>query len=860
MHGTRVAILSLLLLACTVPSFAGLNRWTSSGPEGASITALAADTNDPRIVYAGTSMSGVFRSVSAADPDWQPFNDGLADLVITALAIDSTVPRIVYAGTLNGRIFRSVNDGPWSEVAKPPSGVVSEFAVDRQRGNVYAAAMQAGVLVSRDNGQSWTVVPGLQGDASDVTLTPDTTLYASIASAEKTYFSIDGGVTWNVTGTEFPWATVADSESTIYGIFNATVVQSTDYGRTWKSLPALVQMPVRLFPRARGVYASTQYGSFVYDVGDTAWRNVDALWSRVDAMAYGPARLYAGTTAGVFAGTANGTEWRAANRGLNVPVVFDVASSGVNRAYAATNGGLFRTDDGGGRWRKVLDEPVTDVETDGADLVKASFRGVRSSADGGETWEVVAPRLSGGLAITNSTPATLYAAFAEGISKSLDGGRTWGVVSNGLSYPASWWYYGIESVELETDRSDPAAAYVAYDIGLFKTTDSGQQWTRILGESGRFNDIPAVTARGQVIHAAQGTGIRTSLDGGRTWSAPQLTDERITAITVDRSDPARSYAGTATGWVYRSDDFGSSWVLFSDGLQSARVFRIDTNDNGNRIYAATHSGLYEYQIGATFPVERLPDDPLRLPALMRGVPNTATSRAAFLLPAVGTVRGFGGTTFRTDVTLSNDREADQSVLLVFLPQANGSGATVPTFRVTLPPASGDSPGTLSVSDIADALGLDGFGALLVFATDSAGKVIPSASIDGFARVRSTSSCGPGSVSQSVAAVSPQAFAAHARGRALGLRHDAGHRTNVGIVNLDDAPRAFTIVVDGQRDAQRFTIVVPAFAPLQVPVANRDYGAVTLTIISAGDGPWAAYGSSVDNNSSDGWTSQVLPLP
>ncbi|HXI11833.1 MAG TPA: LLM class flavin-dependent oxidoreductase [Thermoanaerobaculia bacterium] len=49
-------------------------------------------------------------------------------------------------------------------------------------------------------------------------------------------------------------------------------------------------------------------------------------------------------------------------------------------------------------------------------------------------------------------------------------------------------------------------------------------------------------------------------------------------------------------------------------------------------------------------------------------------------------------------------------------------------------------------------------------------------------MRSSSLCGPGSVSQSLLAVSTQAFGTQRRARALGLIHESGYRTHVGIVS------------------------------------------------------------------------------
>jgi photosystem II stability/assembly factor-like uncharacterized protein len=855
-------IIFFILLGVTTPMFAGLNRWTSSGPEGAAITSLAAES----VIYAGTTGGGVFRSTTNGEPDWQPFNTGLTDLMITALAIDGDV---VYAGTSSGRLFRSVNEGAWSESGKPPGGIVYEFAVDQQRHTVYAAAGVAGLLRSRNRGETWEVVPGLTQWATDVILTGDGTLYALMGSLLQV--SIDGGVTWGAAGNGSKWSIAADAQSTVYTIDNGRVVFSTDYGKIWQPLPALVPYANSLFPRPGGVYAATTGALYAFDVGGSAWTRVsDLLSTQVNALTSSGPQLFAGTNGGVLTGTADNPEWRTANRGLNVLPVADVASSGTSTAYAATDGGLFQTSNGGTEWRKVLNEPVKEVETDGGDLIKVSGEGVRSSADAGQTWELVTPRITPALAITNASPATLYAAFNDGIAKSTDGGRLWQTISNGLDYPYGWWFYGLDVIVTETDDSIAARAYVAYEAGLFKTDDYGQHWDLILGAAKQYNEIPAVAARGEIVHASQKSGVRTSTDGGATWAAtPRLSDERVSSLIIDPADPARAYAGTASGRVYRTDDFGNEWEPFGEGLRSASINRLDINAEGDRIYAATSAGLFEYHIGASIPIERLPDDPLRLPELIRGLlagvreragaDAAAGSSAAFVLPAVGTVRGYGGTTFRTDVTLSNDRGTAQSVILAWLPQGNLEGPSIPTFRLTLPPSLGEG-GTLSISDLADELRLDGLGSVIVFATDASGNPDSAGSIFGFARVRSAAACGPGSVSQSVSAVSSQSFAAHARGRALGLRHDSANRTNVGIVNLGESAQGFTVVVDGQRTAERFTIVVPPFAPLQVPVPDRNYGGVTLTIISAGNEPWAAYGSSVDNNSRDGWTSQVLPLP
>lgn len=59
----RVLFISLLVLLGTSQAgivSAGINVWTSNGPEGGSIQALAIDPATPTTLYAGTSDGGVF--------------------------------------------------------------------------------------------------------------------------------------------------------------------------------------------------------------------------------------------------------------------------------------------------------------------------------------------------------------------------------------------------------------------------------------------------------------------------------------------------------------------------------------------------------------------------------------------------------------------------------------------------------------------------------------------------------------------------------------------------------------------------------------------------------------------------------
>ena len=79
-------ILSILVLFC--PGLAGVasagaNKWTTNGPQGSAIQALAIDPSAPGTLYAGTSGGGVFKSTDGG-VSWSAINTGLNTAFVVA--------------------------------------------------------------------------------------------------------------------------------------------------------------------------------------------------------------------------------------------------------------------------------------------------------------------------------------------------------------------------------------------------------------------------------------------------------------------------------------------------------------------------------------------------------------------------------------------------------------------------------------------------------------------------------------------------------------------------------------------------------------------------------------------------------
>ena len=248
----------------------------------------------------------------------------------------------------------------------------------------------------------------------------------------------------------------------------------------------------------------------------------------------------------------------------------------------------------------------------------------------------------------------------------------------------------------------------------------------------------------------------------------------------------------------------------------------------------------------------------------RIMPDAITQERAapwLIIPAAGSTPGIAGTFFRSDLMISNHRPTPQLVDISFCQQAvscNTSGFQL--MQVSVP---GNS--ALFYNDVVRQLGKSGLGTLDLRARLSDGTLDGAAKIDAFSRIwtqmaySSGTSFDGGTTSQSFPAVKIDNLHGIARGFIIGLQQDMKYRTNVGIYN-DDPTSAHTFTVrilgtDGQTTS--FTMTVAPWTMLQSPIPVGPWGNMMIVIVpetSVGTNNWAAYGSSTDNITGDGWVS------
>jgi len=167
----------------------------------------------------------------------------------------------------------------------------------------------------------------------------------------------------------------------------------------------------------------------------------------------------------------------------------------------------------------------------------------------------------------------------------------------------------VGAVEGVADKPD-VYYFGATGGGVWKTTDSGVNWTNISDgffKTGSVGSIDAADSDPNIIYVgmgeetvrgnvASGDGVYKTLDGGKTWKNIGLTDtQQISRVRVHPKDPSIVYvAAIGHLWgnneqrgIFRSKDGGKTWekILYRNSGTGASDLVMDPA-NPNTLYAA----------------------------------------------------------------------------------------------------------------------------------------------------------------------------------------------------------------------------------------------------------------------------------
>lgn len=256
--------------------------------------------------------------------------------------------------------------------------------------------------------------------------------------------------------------------------------------------------------------------------------------------------------------------------------------------YAGTDMGLYRSDDAGARWAR-LDTPMSgamvwslafdpvDPTVVFAGTGTPSTPAIYRSEDAAKTWRrlqvdiaaecpnVGIPRPTG-IAVDPTDHRHVWVGLeVDGVRHSADGGETWsrpkGQIVN----------QDVHNVLVVA--GPPKSVFVVVNDEVWRSTDDGATWhaARVRevfpwhyprGIAGRPDDPKTVfVTLGDATPGRIGAVMRSD-DAGITWQSAELPvppNSAVWTVSIPAAAPDTVLAASRYGYLYRSDDGGSSW-------------------------------------------------------------------------------------------------------------------------------------------------------------------------------------------------------------------------------------------------------------------------------------------------------------
>ena len=588
---------------------------------------LAVDPNDPKILFLGTRLNGLWRSGDAglhwtqvtSFPPPPANEDGLTFVTFDkGSGSPGKATPVLLVGAADGKtnLLRSDDGGGiWSPVSGGPVGMFPNHGVQSRTGVVYLSYTDSPGPNDVHNGAVWSYLPRT-GAWRDIT-------------PERP--GMNGAPA-------FGYGTVAvdpqHPETLLVSTLDRwqpgdTIFHSTDGGAHWSSLKEGATRDAALIPWTRHSFPEPPFGHWVsavlidpFDSKHVLYGTGETIWETQDLR--------------LRAGQSEKTQWVDGAPGLEETADITLLSpnlpggDGPHLFSGLGDIGCFRHDDLG---RSPVKGAMKDPELSNCDaLALAAHRpeemvrvGRRWSPgphgaishDGGAHWTAFASEPEGGArggsaAISADGQALLWAVPGGALALSADGGTHWHSLSMRPSArarfqivadaqaPKRFWVYdpGNGSLSAVTDVGEKGSApqeflvnahvpsrarlriaagmegvlWLAGDAGLWRSDDLGASWQRLAS-------VAAAYAVG-FGKAAPGAAAPAMYLAGALSGSPEATPE------VEPGTDAPSPGGA----LYRSLDGGASWERIDDPLHRFAWIEQITGDPRvfGRVYLGTN--------------------------------------------------------------------------------------------------------------------------------------------------------------------------------------------------------------------------------------------------------------------------------
>ena len=600
----------------------------SDGYFGGSIGSIAIAQNDSNVIYVGGGEVTVRGNVSSGNGIWKSVDAGKT-WVFSGLSKSRHIPRIVIDSKNSDIVYAAV------------------------LGNIYKPSKERGVYKSVDGGKTWKKVLFVNDQAGAVELQIDPNnsriLYASTWNLRRTPYSLNSGgpgsLLWKSNDSGNTWFKISDNPGFakgILGIIGVTVspvnsdrvyaivenkekggvYRSDNGGDTWKYVNSSRALRQRAWYYSK-IYADSKNQDIVYVMNVSYHKSID--------------------------GGKTFKSYRAPH-GDHHDLWIDPNNN--MRMVMADDGGAQVSNDGGDNWSTYFNQPTAQfyrVSTDnsfpyriyGAQQDNSTVRikhRTSSSSITERDWEPSAGGESAHLAPDPKNNDIVFGGTYKGYMMMQDHSNgqirsvnVWpdnpaGSGAEVMKYRFNW------NFPVMFSPNNPNKLYAGSNY-LHVSENSGQTWKTISPDLTRNIPETIISSGGPITQDNTGAEyyanifaiaeskleegviwvgsddglIHITKDGGKTWeniTPPKKLSPELNMINSIDPSPfkkgkayiaATSYKfGDYTPYLYKTEDYGKSWTLITDGINSSyytRVVRSDKKREG-LLYAGTEWGMY----------------------------------------------------------------------------------------------------------------------------------------------------------------------------------------------------------------------------------------------------------------------------
>ena len=413
-------------------------------------------------------------------------------------------------------------------------------------------------------------------------------IYAAVTGKEgEIYVSNDKGKTWSKLNDELTFTTIMrhsqlqvdpKNKNTVYaGTWGGGTYKSIDGGKNWVKLENAPESPTCLAIYKKNpdiIYACDRTKPVIHkskDGGHT-WQEYykfdrsHVLTSAVAIDPNDPDTIYAATfglpfcvEAGALVKIKNGVVIADLNKNLpgikeGVPeatVEIEVDPNNPNTIYVSKHGyGVFKSIDGGENWER-LDDREGGLPRLGYYDIDVDYSNSNTLYAAG-LCELLPEYIIGPTGLPQNIEQG-----ACGVYKSTDGGNSWTRILKTEH----------ATMAIEVDPQNPDLLYVATGAqGIFVSSDGGKSWKQENKGLPSLGTAAVIAKDGYVYAGVGGSGVYAGIvndDFSITWeksrsNKPKAYVSKI-QIEIDPKDSNRIYASAYPGGMFRSDDGGKTW-------------------------------------------------------------------------------------------------------------------------------------------------------------------------------------------------------------------------------------------------------------------------------------------------------------